>query len=352
MMEHKPQSALVAKVSQLVAGVLKVEQIDPARNLLEYGATSMNIFRIANLLDSQLHVHLEFGQLFHLSNINSIAAYCEQYLSSDETSAGVLDPSEKNGTTHSSASFDLILDPAKREQFKRSQAGLRHVGSASPKIKLVEPELEDTLLRKYLERRSHRTFLQKPVPFRQFSEFLGCLRQITLNGKPKYQWGSAGGLYPVQIYVYVKSGGVENVDKGVYYYHPVDHNLALIMPNAQLDRNVFGFINKDIFDQAAFALFLVGQMKAIEPMYGELSRDFCLIEAGLITQLLETSAPAHQIALCQIGGIGFSKIEHLFSLEKGYTYLHCLLGGVLDIASQETLYSVIAKENAWEEGTI
>lgn len=156
----------------------------------------------------------------------------------------------------------------------------------------------------------------------------------------------------MQIYAYVKSGGVEGVDRGVYYYHPVDHNLALITPNAQLDRNVFGFINQRIFDQAAFALFLVGQMKAIEPMYGELSRDFCLIEAGLIAQLLEASAPAHQIALCQIGGIGFSKIEHLFSLEKGYIYLHCLLGGVLDIASQEMLYSVIAKENAWEEGTI
>jgi len=39
--EHKPEAALVAQVSQLVAGVLKVERIDPARNLLEYGATSI-----------------------------------------------------------------------------------------------------------------------------------------------------------------------------------------------------------------------------------------------------------------------------------------------------------------------
>jgi amino acid adenylation domain-containing protein len=344
--------AILTQVSDLVAGVLKVKQIDPARNLLEYGATSMAILRIGNLLESKFRIRLQLGQLFRLSTIQAIAAYCEEYLLDHEMSAGMLEPIKKNGTSHPSASSDLLLDPVEREQFKQRQAGLRRTGSESVKVELIVPELEETVLRKYLERRSYRTFLQKPIPFRQFSEFLGCVRQIALGGKPKYQWGSAGGLYPVQIYTYVKSGGVEGVDRGIYYYHPVDHNLALITSNVQLDRDVFGLTNQHLFDQAAFALFLIGQMKAIEPMYGELSRDFCLIEAGLITQLLETSAPPHQIALCQIGGIGFKEIEHLFALEEGCIYLHSLLGGVLDVALQERPISAIAGENDWEEGTI
>ena len=344
--------AILTQVSDLVAGVLKVKQIDPARNLLEYGATSMAIFRIGNLLESKFRVRLQLGQLFRLSTIQAIAAYCQEYLLDHEMSAGMLEPIKKNGTSHPSASSDLLLDPVEREQFKQGQAGLRRTGSESVKVELMVPELEETVLRKYLERRSYRTFLQKPIPFRQFSEFLGCVRQIALGGKPKYQWGSAGGLYPVQIYTYVKSGGVEGVDRGIYYYHPVDHNLALITSNVQLDRDVFGLTNQHLFDQAAFALFLIGQMKAIEPMYGELSRDFCLIEAGLITQLLETSAPPHQIALCQIGGIGFKEIEHLFALEEGCIYLHSLLGGLLDVALQERPISAIAGENDWEEGTI
>ncbi len=159
-------------------------------------------------------------------------------------------------------------------------------------------------------------------------------------------------MYPVQVYTYIKSRGVEGIDRGIYYYHPADHNLELITPDVQIDRDVFGLINQSTFDQAAFALFLIGQMKAIEPMYGELSRDFCLIEAGLITQLLETSAPSHQIALCQTGGIGFSEIKHLFSLEEGGIYLHCLLGGALDPALHERPYSAIAGGNDWEEGTL
>jgi pyochelin synthetase len=375
-MEHEPQSVLVAQVSQLVADVLKVEWIDPARSLLEYGAASMDIFRIANLLESQLHVHLEFSQLFRLSNANAIAAYCEQYLPVDETSAGAFKPIKKNGTDHLSTSFNLgdealagvlepierngaahrsanlLLDPGERAQFKNKQPGLRRRSSDVPKVELLVPDLEDTVLRKYTERRSSRTFMKRPIPFKQFSEFLGCLRQISLDGKPKYQWGSAGGLYPVQIYVYVKPEGIQGIDTGIYYYHPVHHRLSVITPDVQLEQGVFGFINQHVFDQAAFALFLIGQMKAIEPMYAELSRDFCLIEAGLITQLLEMSATSHHIALCQTGGIGFKKIEHLFALEEGCLYLHSLLGGARDIALQERHSSTIAEGEDWEEITL
>lgn len=106
MVEHKPWSALVAQISQLVAGVLKVEQIDPASNLLEYGATSMDILRIANLLESQFHVHLQMGQLFRLSTIHAITTYCEQFLPVDEVFVGILEPMKENGIGHISDAIE------------------------------------------------------------------------------------------------------------------------------------------------------------------------------------------------------------------------------------------------------
>jgi acyl carrier protein len=75
-------------------------------------------------------------------------------------------------------------------------------------------------------------------------------------------------------------------------------------------------------------------MSAITPMYGGWARDFCLIEAGLIAQLLETSAPAEQIGLCQIGGFNsstsFDQIRPLLALGESDLYLHSLLGGRID----------------------
>jgi acyl carrier protein len=56
-----------------------------------------------------------------------------------------------------------------------------------------------------------------------------------------------------------------------------------------------------------------------------------MIEAGLTCQLLESSAPANQIGLCQIGGLDFQPIRHLFVLEESHIYLHCLLGGRISL---------------------
>jgi acyl carrier protein len=77
-----------------VADLLKVKRIDPAASLLECGATSLDIFRISNLLESQLHVRLELSQLFRLSTITAIATYCEQHL--DETFTDTLRPVKKD----------------------------------------------------------------------------------------------------------------------------------------------------------------------------------------------------------------------------------------------------------------
>ena len=41
-----------------------------------------------------------------------------------------------------------------------------------------------------------------------------------------------------------------------------------------------------------------------------------MIEAGLISQLLESSGTANRIGLCQIGDLDFQPLRHLFALEE------------------------------------
>jgi amino acid adenylation domain-containing protein len=237
----------------------------------------------------------------------------------------------------------VLLDPVERLEFKLRQPGLRREGDR-PHTQLVKPELDETLVKMHAERRSHRKFLQEPIPFEQFSELLGCLRQIELEGLPKYRYASAGGLYPVQTYIYVKPDRVKGLDSGTYYYHPREHRLVLLSDDAHIDRNIYDpFVNRPIFDEAAFSIFLIGQLSAIAPMYGGWSRDFCMIEAGLIAQLLETSAPAQQIGLCQIGGFNssssFDQVRPLLALEESHLYLHSLLGGRIDTSRPEASHT-------------
>jgi amino acid adenylation domain-containing protein len=221
----------------------------------------------------------------------------------------------------------LQLDPLERLKFKLRKPGLRHEND-KPSVQLIKPELDEALLNAYISRRSYRKYTDTPISFEQFSNFLSGLMQVEIEDAPfpKYRYASAGSLYPVQSYLYVKSKRVESLSAGIYYYHPGSHRLLLLSADAQIDRSDFPD-SQAIFNESAFALFFIGQLNAISPMYGDHARDFCMIEAGLMCQLLETLAPTCQIGLCQIGGLDFQPIRHLFALEENHIYLHCLLGG-------------------------
>ena len=133
----------------------------------------------------------------------------------------------------------------------------------------------------------------------------------------------------MQTYLHVRPGRVSGLRPGFYYHQPVEHRLVLLSPDGTLDRGLHEpLVNAPVFDEAAFSIFLVGRLAAIEPMYGApLARDFCLIEAGAILQLLMLAAPAHAIGLCPIGRMEFGPVASALGLEETDFLAHSLLGG-------------------------
>nr|QEO74425.1 hypothetical protein [uncultured bacterium] len=148
----------------------------------------------------------------------------------------------------------------------------------------------------------------------------------------------------MQVYLHLKPGKVEGLPGGAYYYNPVEHKLALISPGAEIPPEVHSpFVNRPVFEGAALSLFLVAQLGAIVPLYGERSLHYAAIEAGLMTQLLETAAPACGLGLCQIGEMDFERVRGLFALEPGHVLVHSLVGGSVDTA-RETGWSPSEEE--------
>jgi amino acid adenylation domain-containing protein len=245
----------------------------------------------------------------------------------------------------------ILNDPAERLRFKLSQHSAWQGRDAEP-VALPRLEFDDATVDRYVSRRSYRNFESDAIATEKFSSLLGSLMQAELQGVPwpKARYGSAGSSYPVQAYIYVKPGRVTGVKAGIYYYHPQQHCLILISQDARLDQNLYPQPNRGLFQAAAFGIFLIARMEAIEPLYGPAARDYCLLEAGLMTQLLEMSAPDLGIGLCQTGGFEFSAVSHLFDLQKGHVYLHSLLGGAIParqrqlpalVQESETLRSLI-----------
>ena len=216
-----------------------------------------------------------------------------------------------------------VADAAERITFKLARHGLRALlGDAAP-IPLPERAAPTQA------RRSTRAFVTSaPVPMRALGELLALLTSGESGGLAKYRYPSAGGLYPVQVFVHVKSGRVDGLADGYYYHHPQTHRLHRVACGPALTADAHDEINRPAFEGSAFAILLVGAHGAIAPLYGELARDFCLLEAGYIGQLLVDGAAAVGLGLCPIGGLDASAARQALGLSPDDFFLHSLLGGI------------------------
>ena len=89
---------------------------------------------------------------------------------------------------------------------------------------------------------------------------------------PKYRYPSAGGLYPVQVYVTVAETS-DDVPAGHYYYHPYYHKLIQISA-------------EKVIGNARVTLHFVTRLPAIAPLYSDHALPFSQLEAGYMLGLL------------------------------------------------------------------
>ncbi|QSB13996.1 amino acid adenylation domain-containing protein [Natronosporangium hydrolyticum] len=224
---------------------------------------------------------------------------------------------------------DVITDPAQRAAITISQPARRTGWTAGVDL----PAATDPVRARgqSFRRASYRTFEATPLPMTELSRLLECLRAWPDDERPvpKYRYGSAGSLYPVQTYLYVKPGRVTGLSAGAYYYDPVEHRLYPLRDGETLPADMQIDDNQAAFEGAAFGIYLVGHAATVRPMYGDRSEQFCLLEAGQMSLLLQEAAALGAVGLC---GIGLHRNEEplreAFGLADDDFLLHSLVGGV------------------------
>jgi SagB-type dehydrogenase family enzyme len=212
------------------------------------------------------------------------------------------------------------LDYYVSEQLNRTHAACR-----STKIQLETSGALPDIIQK---RRSCRRFdMKTPVSFATFSNLLSSLKQRK-EDKILYNYASAGGLYPIDVFVYVKPRRVEGVKAGFYYFNPADHSLVLVNNIDQVIKDDHELINQDIFAQSAFSVYLVYNARASMPKYGADGYFYACIEAGIITATLNMVAEDLNVGLCSIGHMNFEEIQTFLKLEDHQVILHAIEGGL------------------------
>jgi SagB-type dehydrogenase family enzyme len=319
------------RIVAIVEDALELDGIGPVANLLNLGATSIDVVRIGNALSGELGFRPHLAQLLAQPTLaNLIAMYREDRgrklitETAQRAAAGAQDQAIEDRTIEDRT----IEDPGAREAFKARRLGRRVLPAAGPAVALPLPA-DDAFARRFSEYRSVRRFRQDAVEVRLLADLLACLSQGSLDGAPKYQFPSAGGLYPVQTYLYVKPDRVQGMAAGAYYYDPGGHRLVPTGRGRSLDADAYDyFVNRPTFEGAAFALFFVAELAAIQPMYGEKSLDFCHIEAGAMAQLLTAAAAELGLGLCGIGSVDPGQVAPLLELGPTHRAIYSMVGGL------------------------
>ncbi|MEM6451445.1 MAG: amino acid adenylation domain-containing protein [Cyanobacteria bacterium P01_D01_bin.105] len=226
-----------------------------------------------------------------------------------------------------------IAQPLSKLDFKQRQLGIRKDDAELQRVSLPQPNATE---KDYLQRQSHRQFLTEPVQTNNFSNLLSALgaRPLPTAPLPKYRYASAGSLYPIQTYLHVRTNRITGVNAGWYYYHPVEQCLVKLSSqgNDENSNELLYGPNYALSENSAFSLFLVANLEAIEPIYGDKARDFCLIETGYMGQLMMEKAPDFKLGLCPIGGFDAAVLQQQLKLTQQQQPLHALIGGAIDPA--------------------
>ncbi len=221
---------------------------------------------------------------------------------------------------------ELQIDAEKSRAFKLEQLN-RRVESGFEEVVPLRDDID--LPPEIFGRRSLRAFdNEKSIPFSDFSRMVSTLRQIGSEGEIRYFYPSAGGLYPIDTYLYVKEGRVENVAEGLYYFCPIDNRLYLIDGESRITDAYHKHTNKSIFNASAFSAFFVYNTSVNMPKYKAEGYLYASIDVGCLISTFTAVAESSNAAVCSIGDMFFDKLAGPLRLSEKQVWIHTIEVGL------------------------
>jgi SagB-type dehydrogenase family enzyme len=189
----------------------------------------------------------------------------------------------------------------------------------------VEASLGDVLAR----RRSVRDFELRPMPL----ETLGRLLHACYGVKGERDIGewacersapSAGGRYPLEIYVATQS--IEGLGDGIYHYDARAHELELRRPGLWQPRIASIALDQDMAVAANVVVIITGIPERTMWKYGQRGYRYVWLDAGHLGENLYLVATAMGLGPVGIGGFYDVELNDLLKLPPGEEafYLVCV----------------------------
>jgi SagB-type dehydrogenase family enzyme len=178
---------------------------------------------------------------------------------------------------------------------------IEYSGFSGAGLALPPPD-DSPVLSAIIARRSIRQFVRRGMPLGQLATLLYGAAGVTGvdNGVHTRAVPSAGGLYPIELYV--RTRGVDGLPDAMYHYDVRGHSLEPRTPAVNVDSLEPAMPTACYLKDANAVIFLAGVFARSMTKYGARGYRFVLMEAGHVAQNLCLLAAEAGLASFCVGG--------------------------------------------------
>ena len=175
-------------------------------------------------------------------------------------------------------------------------------------------------------RRSVRDFTAQPLRLEQLGQILWAAQGITGRRWPMRTSPSAGGLYPLEVFVV--AGRVDGLEAGIYRYRPAGHGLVHIKGGDHRRALARAALGQGWIGQAPFTVVIAGVVARTAAKYGQRAERYMHMEAGHAAQNVYLQAQSEGLGTTAVGAFQDSAVHALVGLAADEAPLYLLPVGV------------------------
>ncbi len=197
-----------------------------------------------------------------------------------------------------------------------------------PIIELPPPRLAGELAFEaaLAHRRSVRDFAARPLTLAQLGQVLWAAQGITGRRWPMRTAPSAGGLYPLEVFVV--AGQVDGLEDGIYRYRPAGHGLVHLKDGDHRRALARAALGQGWIAQAPATLVIAGVVARTAAKYGQRAGRYMFMEAGHAAQNVYLQAQSEGLGTTAVGAFKDSAVQALLGMAADEAPLYLLPVGV------------------------
>lgn len=214
----------------------------------------------------------------------------------------------------------LSLSALGQSRARHVFAKTRRIFEKGEPMNLPAPILDgDVSLEKAIkQRRTVRSFADKPLTVGQLSQILWAAQGITDDRGLKRAAPSGGALYPIDVYAVVGKNGVRELAQGVYHYDPPHHSIVKIVDTDAREDVAVASLRQMWMATAPVILVLTAEYSRITIKYGERGKRYAIIEVGHIGQNIFLQCQALGLCAGIVGAFYDKEVARAVNTQKNH----------------------------------